>query len=183
MPLLCVGSPQRSIFCGADFGSTTALDLQQKLKTVYGKKSFLRKESDTKILQSIYFAYDVGIISYYRNWRLSYILLCNKRQCNLLEFMALSCSSEVLFVKFPIFLTFFVVFFRKYTFSCRSTLRLSEISSSCRSDELYLDSFCYSNRIFYGTNKHNPFSGHRVDLCLYNLSFSKQYKVQSFNPL
>jgi len=47
MPLLCVGSPQRSIFCGADFGSTTASDLQQKLKTVYGKKSFLRKESDT----------------------------------------------------------------------------------------------------------------------------------------
>ena len=138
-----------------------------------------------KILQSIYFAYDVGIISYYsnRNWRLSYILLCNKWQCNLLEFMALSCSSEVLFVKFPIFLAFFVVFFRKYTFSCRSTLRLSEISSSCRSDELYVDSFCYSNRIFYGTNKHNPFSGHRVDLCLYNLSFSKQYKVQPFNPL
>jgi len=30
----------------------------------YGKESFLSKESDTfKILQSIYFAYDVGIIS------------------------------------------------------------------------------------------------------------------------
>jgi len=47
MPLLCVGPPQRSIFCGADFGSMTALDLQQKLKTVYGKKYFLSKESDT----------------------------------------------------------------------------------------------------------------------------------------
>ena len=30
------------------------------LNTVYGKKSFLSKESDTKILQSIYFTYDVG---------------------------------------------------------------------------------------------------------------------------
>jgi len=33
--------------------------------TVYGKKSFLSKESDIEILQSIYFAYDVGIISFY----------------------------------------------------------------------------------------------------------------------
>jgi len=32
MPLLCVVPPQRSIFCGSDFGSTSALDLQQKLK-------------------------------------------------------------------------------------------------------------------------------------------------------
>jgi len=31
--------------------------------TVYGKKSFLSKESDTKTLQSIHFAYEVGIIS------------------------------------------------------------------------------------------------------------------------
>jgi len=37
------------------------------LSFVYGKKSFLSKESDTKILQSIYFAYDVGIISSYSN--------------------------------------------------------------------------------------------------------------------
>jgi len=36
--------------------------------TVYGKRSFLSKESDTlKILQSIYFANDVGIISSYSN--------------------------------------------------------------------------------------------------------------------
>ena len=42
------------------------------LSFVYGKKSFLSKESDTKILQSIYFAYDVGIISSYSNmWRTS----------------------------------------------------------------------------------------------------------------
>jgi len=54
MPLLYVGPPQRSIFCGADFGSTTALDLQQKLKTVYGKKSFLNKESDTLRSHRVY---------------------------------------------------------------------------------------------------------------------------------
>jgi len=34
---------------------------------LYGKKSFLSKESDTQILQSIYFAYEVGIISSYSN--------------------------------------------------------------------------------------------------------------------
>ena len=32
-------------------------------KTVYRKVSFPRKESDTNFLQSIYFAYEVGIIS------------------------------------------------------------------------------------------------------------------------
>jgi len=31
------------------------------------KKFFLSKESDTKILQSMYFAYEVGIISSYSN--------------------------------------------------------------------------------------------------------------------
>jgi len=31
------------------------------------KKSFLSKESDTKILQSMYFAYEVGIIKSYSN--------------------------------------------------------------------------------------------------------------------
>jgi len=31
--------------------------------TVHRKKSFPSKESDTKIVQSIYFAYEVGIIS------------------------------------------------------------------------------------------------------------------------
>jgi len=62
MPILCVVAPQKYIFFGADFGSTIALDLQQKLK------HFLHK---------------------------------NKQQCDLSsEFIALSCSSEVLFVKF-----------------------------------------------------------------------------------
>jgi len=32
MSLLCVMPPQNFIVCGADFGSTIALDLQQKLK-------------------------------------------------------------------------------------------------------------------------------------------------------
>jgi len=35
--------------------------------TVYLKKSFPSKESDTKILQSIYFAFEVGITSSYSN--------------------------------------------------------------------------------------------------------------------
>jgi len=43
------------------------MDQKRLRTTVYGKKSFLSKESDTKILQSIYFAYEVGIISSYSN--------------------------------------------------------------------------------------------------------------------
>jgi len=35
--------------------------------TVNRKETFPSKESDTKILQSIYFAYVVGIIGYYQN--------------------------------------------------------------------------------------------------------------------
>jgi len=38
-----------------------------RMNTVYGNKSFLSTESDTKILQSIYFTYKVGIISSYSN--------------------------------------------------------------------------------------------------------------------
>jgi len=37
------------------------------LAAVYGKRSFLSKESDTKIVQSIYFAYNLGMISSYSN--------------------------------------------------------------------------------------------------------------------
>jgi len=44
-----------------------ALISHSRKNTVFGKKSFLSKQSDTKILQSIYFAYDVGIISSYSN--------------------------------------------------------------------------------------------------------------------
>jgi len=39
----------------------------KKLKVVYRKKSFVSKESDTKILKSIYFACEVGIIRSYSN--------------------------------------------------------------------------------------------------------------------
>ena len=46
MPLLCVGPPQKSIFCCADFGSTIALDLQQKLKP------FLHSSEKQMALQS-----------------------------------------------------------------------------------------------------------------------------------
>jgi len=42
-------------------------EIKRNLKTVYGMKSFLSEESDTKILQSIYVADDVGIISSYSN--------------------------------------------------------------------------------------------------------------------
>jgi len=64
MSLFCV-VPLKSLLCGADFGSTIALDLQQQLS-------------------------------------LSYIFLKSKWQFDLfLEFVAFSCSSEVLFVKFP----------------------------------------------------------------------------------
>jgi len=44
-----------------------ALISHSRQSTVYGKKSFLSKESDTKILQSIYVNCDVGIISSYSN--------------------------------------------------------------------------------------------------------------------
>ena len=66
MPLLCVVSPQKSIVCCADFGSTIALglDLQQKLKPLL--------HSSKKHMALQFF----------------------------LKFIALSCSSEVLFVKF-----------------------------------------------------------------------------------
>jgi len=53
----------------ANMGSATILQLATSLymNTVCWKKSFLSTESDTKILQSIYFAYKVGIISSYSN--------------------------------------------------------------------------------------------------------------------
>jgi len=76
-PLAC-SAPSKYIFCGADFGSTIALDLQQKLKP------FLHSSKEQMAL---------GFF---------------------LEFIALSCSSEVLFVKFPRFLAFLVGLFLGY---------------------------------------------------------------------
>jgi len=50
-----------------------------------------------------------------RKLSLSYILLWDKWQCDIfLEFIVLSCSWEVLFVKFPWFLAFFVSLFFGY---------------------------------------------------------------------
>jgi len=65
--ILRVVLSQNFIFCGADFGSTIALNLQQKLKAF------------------------PTFFSTNKKW-----------QCGLfLEFIALLCSSEILFVKFP----------------------------------------------------------------------------------
>jgi len=53
------------------------------------------------------------------------------------------------------------------TFSCGTVLPPSKISSSCRSDCLYVNSFLEysnSNHIFKKINKHNPFSGPRAYL-------------------
>jgi len=41
MPLLCAVPPQKSIFCGADFGSTIALD--QCFPTFLGLRSLQEK--------------------------------------------------------------------------------------------------------------------------------------------
>ena len=46
--------------------------------TAYRKESFPSKESDTKLLQSIYFAYEVGIISSYSN-RICYRKIAKSR--------------------------------------------------------------------------------------------------------
>jgi len=50
-----------------DLNKKTAIAYIYPNTFFYGKESFLSKESDTEILQSIYFAYDVGIISSYSN--------------------------------------------------------------------------------------------------------------------
>jgi len=61
-------STQRGISLGQKIGHVHHLEkhLVEQV-AVCGKKSFLSKESDTKILQSIYFAYEVGIITSYSN--------------------------------------------------------------------------------------------------------------------
>jgi len=45
VPLLCVVPPQKSIFCGSDFGSTIALDLKQKLKPLLHSKKQMALQS------------------------------------------------------------------------------------------------------------------------------------------
>ena len=78
-----------------------------------------------------------------RNQSLPYILLKNKRHCDLfLEFIVFSRSSEVRFVQISVISSGFCRFgFRMYTFSCGTVLLPSKISSSCRSDYLYANSF------------------------------------------
>ena len=77
--------------------------------------------------------------------------------------------------------------FRIYgTFSCETVLPPSKISSSCRSDHLHINSFCNNNSVT--TDIVNQTSTiHSVDTGLIyavvKLSFSKQYKIQCFNPL
>jgi len=57
-------SPVTVVF---NLGVATPEGRKSFLEAVYWKKSFLSTESDTRILQSIYFAYKVGIISSYSN--------------------------------------------------------------------------------------------------------------------
>jgi len=47
MSLLCAVLPQKSIFCGADFGSTITLDLQHKLK------AFLHSSQEKMAMRSV----------------------------------------------------------------------------------------------------------------------------------
>ena len=54
---------------------------------VYWKESFPSKESDTKLLQSINFAYEVGIISSYSN-RICYRRIAKSRKKDGLELHA-----------------------------------------------------------------------------------------------
>jgi len=48
MPLLCVVPAQKSIFCGTGFGSTIALDLQDKSKT------FLHSSEEQMAMRSVF---------------------------------------------------------------------------------------------------------------------------------
>jgi len=59
MPLLCAVPSQKSIFCCADFGSTIAVDLQQKLKP------FLHSSKKQMALQSF-----LGIYSFFVKFRI-----------------------------------------------------------------------------------------------------------------
>ena len=100
----------KSIFCCADFGSSIALDLQQKLKP------FLHSSKEQMALRSF-----LGIYSSFVQFRSS-----------LRYISAISC----VFRRFVFWI---------YTFSCGTVLPNSKISSSCRCDYLYVNSFFYSD--------------------------------------
>jgi len=121
-----------------------------------------------------------------RNQSLSYILLNNKRHCDLfLEFIALSCNSEVLFVKFPWFLAFFVGLFSDVYIFMWDRVATLEIIVYLSTWLLVCKFLFYSNRnhIFYWTNKHNPFSGHRAYLCRFEDVIFQAIQNIIFNPL
>jgi len=61
MPLLCVPPPQKSIFCCANFGSTFALNVQQKLKP------FLHSSQEQTVFRSF-----LGIYSSFVYFRSSF---------------------------------------------------------------------------------------------------------------
>jgi len=61
MPLLCVVPPQKCIFCCADFGSTFALNVQQKLKP------FLHSSQEQSALRPFF-----GIYSSFMSFRSSF---------------------------------------------------------------------------------------------------------------
>jgi len=67
--------------------SLTITTVNKTLLNVYWKKSFLSTESDTKILQSIYFAYKVGIISSYSNRTFAIYFLVSAFLYTLLHFL------------------------------------------------------------------------------------------------
>ena len=118
----------KSIFCWTDFGSTTVLDLQQKLKT-FQKQMAMR---------------------------------------SFLGFIALLCSSEVLFAKLTWFLAFLWVYFSDvYILMPDQVAAIKNIVLSIWLTVRKL--LFYSNPIFYGPNKHNPFSGHTVYLCRFSV--------------
>ena len=101
-----------------------------------------------------------------------------------LEFIALSCSSEVLFVKFPWFVAFFVgLFFGSIHFHagpcCRPRkYRLAVDLITCTQTSFYSN----SNHLFHETNKHNPFSGHRAHLYRFEIVLFQAIQSSS-NPL
>jgi len=137
MPLLSVVPSQKSIFYCADFGSTIAVNLQQKLKP------FLYSSKKQMALQPFLEIYSFFV--YFRN-----------------SFRWISVISSV-FIRFV---------FRIYTFSCGTVLPPSKISSSCRSDYLFVSSFCYTVVVittFYEANKRNPFSERRAYLCRFEV--------------
>ena len=72
-----------------------------------------------------------------------------------------------------------------FTFSCGTVLLPSKISSSCRPDYLYVNSFFIVTGITYFIEQTSTI--HSVDTELIyvvlKLSFSKQYKIQCLNPL